>query len=269
MSEGLGEKGGSPKPSLSKLYRLWAEGGTGLCITGNVMVDSRALGEPGNVVIEDDRHLEALSQWAAEAKVEGTHCWVQLNHPGKQSPKGLNKENVAPSAIPFQKDMQTFFEHRGDIQGKTVAWIGDGNNMCQSYINAAKLFDFRLNIACPKQHRPKSWLIDNNPRVQLFDTIEEAVRGAALVATDVWASMGQEQEQAERLKTFASFQVTCELMDKAHKDAIFMHCLPAHRGEEVSAELMNDPRAVVWDEAENRLHAQKALIEFLFEAQLN
>ncbi|EKB49169.1 NADH:flavin oxidoreductase/NADH oxidase family protein [Cecembia lonarensis] len=110
MSEGLGEKGGSPKPALSKLYRIWAEGGIGLCVTGNVMIDSRALGEPGNVVVEDQRHLEALQTWAAAAKVNGTHCWVQLNHPGKQAPKGLNKENVSPSAIPFRKDMQAFFD---------------------------------------------------------------------------------------------------------------------------------------------------------------
>ncbi|MGY6741498.1 MAG: NADH:flavin oxidoreductase/NADH oxidase family protein [Cecembia sp.] len=110
MSEGLGEKGGSPKPALSRLYRIWAEGGIGLSVTGNVMVDSRALGEPGNVVIEDERNLEALQTWAAAAKINGTHCWVQLNHPGKQAPKGLNKENVSPSAIPFRKDMQAFFD---------------------------------------------------------------------------------------------------------------------------------------------------------------
>ncbi|WP_291787927.1 NADH:flavin oxidoreductase/NADH oxidase family protein [Cecembia sp.] len=110
MSEGLGEKGGSPKPALSKLYRIWAEGGIGLCVTGNVMIDSRALGEPGNVVIEDEQNLEALRTWATAAKVNGTHCWVQLNHPGKQAPKGLNKENVSPSAIPFRKDMQAFFD---------------------------------------------------------------------------------------------------------------------------------------------------------------
>lgn len=123
MSEGLGEKGGSPKPALSRLYSKWAEGGTGLCITGNVMVDSRALGEPGNVVIEDDRHLEALSQWASEAKVKDTHCWVQLNHPGKQAPKGLNKENVAPSAIPFRKDMQAFFETPRELKEKEITDI--------------------------------------------------------------------------------------------------------------------------------------------------
>jgi 2,4-dienoyl-CoA reductase-like NADH-dependent reductase (Old Yellow Enzyme family) len=120
MSEGLGEKGGSPKPALSTLYRTWAEGGIGLCVTGNVMVDRRALGEPGNVVIEDESHLEALQHWADEAKVNGTHCWVQLNHPGKQSPKGLNRENVAPSAIPFRKDMQTFFETPRELKEEEI-----------------------------------------------------------------------------------------------------------------------------------------------------
>lgn len=166
-------------------------------------------------------------------------------------------------------DMQTYFEQRGNIQGKTVAWIGDGNNMCQSYINAAKLFDFTLNIACPRAHQPKKILTDNNPRVHLHDNIDAAVKNASLVVTDVWASMGQEQEQEQRLKTFAGYQVTCELLDKAKSDVLFMHCLPAHRGEEVSDELMKDIRSVVWAEAENRLHAQKALIEFLFEAQRN
>ncbi len=164
-------------------------------------------------------------------------------------------------------DIQTFFERRGNIQGKTVSWIGDGNNMCQSYIDAATLFDFKLNIACPKNHQPQKILTDNNPRVVLHDNINDAVKNASLVVTDVWASMGQEHEQQQRLKTFAGYQVNCELLDKANPDVLFMHCLPAHRGEEVSDELMNDSRTVVWDEAENRLHAQKALIEFLFEAR--
>jgi 2,4-dienoyl-CoA reductase-like NADH-dependent reductase (Old Yellow Enzyme family) len=120
MSEGLGEKGGSPKPALSTLYRTWAEEGIGLCVTGNVMVDYRALGEPGNVVIEDESHLEALRHWADAAMVNGTHCWVQLNHPGKQAPKGLNKENVSPSAIPFRKDMQAFFETPRELKEEEI-----------------------------------------------------------------------------------------------------------------------------------------------------
>ena len=161
-------------------------------------------------------------------------------------------------------DMQTFLEHRGDIKGKTVTWIGDGNNMCHSYINAARQFDFKLQIACPEGFDPDAELVAaNQERVTIFRTPEEAVQGSHLIVTDVWASMGQEEEQKEREKAFAGYQVTTDLMDMAEPDAIFMHCLPAHRGEEVSAEMMDDPRSVVFDEAENRLHAQKALLEFL------
>lgn len=161
-------------------------------------------------------------------------------------------------------DMQCFFEHRGDIKGKTVTWIGDGNNMCQSYINAATLLDFHLNIACPEGFEPNQTLVDENKeRISVYRTPEEAVKGSNLVVTDVWASMGQEDEQEKRLKLFAGFQVSPALMDLAEPDAIFMHCLPAHRGEEVSDDMLDDPRSVVFDEAENRLHAQKALLEFL------
>lgn len=161
-------------------------------------------------------------------------------------------------------DMQTFFEHRGDIQGHTVSWIGDGNNMCNSYINAAALLDFELVVACPSGYEPMSALVEaNKDRVKIVRTPKEAVKGASLVATDVWASMGQEEEQQKRLTDFSGFMVTSELMALAKSDALFMHCLPAHRGEEVSVQIMNDADSVVWDEAENRLHAQKALLEFL------
>lgn len=165
-------------------------------------------------------------------------------------------------------DVQTFVEHRGAIQGRTVAWVGDGNNMCASYINAARQFDFELRIACPAGFEPPADLVAaNRDRVTLLRDPRAAVQGAHLVATDVWASMGQEQEQAERVKVFTDYQVTPDLMDLADADALFMHCLPAHRGEEVSAAMMDDPRSVVWDEAENRLHAQKALLEFLLTGQ--
>ncbi|MFY9179803.1 MAG: ornithine carbamoyltransferase [Venatoribacter sp.] len=161
-------------------------------------------------------------------------------------------------------DIQTFVEHRGSIQGKTVAWIGDGFNMCQSYIHAAMQFDFHLRIAVPEGYEPNAELLNlAGDRITLLRDPQQAVEGAHLVTTDVWASMGQEEESTERLSHFEGFQVTPELLDKADKEVIFMHCLPAHRGEEVSAELMDDPRSVVWDEAENRLHAQKALLEFL------
>lgn len=167
-------------------------------------------------------------------------------------------------------DMQTFLEHRGDIAGKTVTWVGDGNNMCQSYIHAAMQFDFNLRIAVPTGYEPASMLVKAaGPQVTVTHDIEQAMRGAHLVATDVWASMGQEEEQKEREKHFMPFQVTEQLLDLADKDVLFMHCLPAHRGEEISMTLLDDPRAVVWDEAENRLHAQKALLEFLLSPHKN
>jgi len=161
-------------------------------------------------------------------------------------------------------DMQTWFEQRGDVRGATAAFIGDGNNMCHSYINAARQFGFSLRIAAPVGYGPDaSILAAAGDRVALVDTPREAADGADLVVTDVWASMGQEAEQAEREKTFAAYQVNAKVMSAAHKDALFMHCLPAHRGEEVTADVIDGPQSVVWDEAENRLHAQKALIEFL------
>lgn len=162
-------------------------------------------------------------------------------------------------------DVQTYVEHRGPIQGKTVAWIGDGNNMCHSWINAAMQFDFKLQIACPTGYEPNPDIVKSaGDRVVVTMDTKQAVSGADLVTTDVFASMGQESEQTTRLEHFAGFQVNHELMALAADNALFMHCLPAHRGEEVSAELLEDKAiSVVWDEAENRLHAQKALILFL------
>ena len=161
-------------------------------------------------------------------------------------------------------DVQTFVEHRGKIEGKTIAWIGDGNNMCHSYINAARQFDFQLRIATPTGYEPDADIMQAaEDRIHLCSDPVEAVAGADMVATDVWASMGQEEEQRQREKSFASFQVTPELMEQANTDALFTHCLPAHRGEEVAAEVIDGPHSVVWDAAENRLHSQKALLEFL------
>ena len=161
-------------------------------------------------------------------------------------------------------DMQTWFEHRGDIRGAKVTFIGDGNNMCHSYINAARQFDFQLRIATPASYKPDADIVAvAGERVTLFEHPLEAAEGSDLVVTDVWASMGQEEEQRQREKIFAGFQVNAELMAGANKDAIFMHCLPAHRGEEVTADVIDGPQSVVWEEAENRLHAQKALLEFL------
>ncbi len=161
-------------------------------------------------------------------------------------------------------DMQTWFERHGDIAGRTVAWIGDDNNMCNSYINAARQFDFALRIACPEGYDPDPRLLAAaGGRVELTRDTQAAAAGADLVVTDVWASMGQEEEQARRERDFAAFQVDAAVMDAAAPESLFMHCLPAHRGEEVTAEVIDGPHSVVWDEAENRLHAQKALLEFL------
>ncbi len=161
-------------------------------------------------------------------------------------------------------DIQTWQEHRGSIAGKVVTWVGDGNNMCQSYINAARQFDFELRVACPPGFEPDAELVAANAsRVSVGNDPHAAAKGADLVVTDVWASMGQESEQDERAEQFTGFQVNRELMDLAAPDALYMHCLPAHRGEEISAELMDAPDTVIWQEAENRLHAQKALMEFL------
>ncbi len=161
-------------------------------------------------------------------------------------------------------DVQTFIEHRGSIAGRTVTWVGDGNNMCNSYINAARQFGFHLRIACPEDYEPDAAVLAaGGDQVSMVREPQEAVRHADLVVTDVWASMGQEDEQSERTERFSAYQVTAELLSLAADDALFMHCLPAHRGEEVTEEVLEGPHSVVWDEAENRLHAQKALLEFL------
>ena len=161
-------------------------------------------------------------------------------------------------------DMQAYQEARGDIKGKTVTWIGDGNNMCNSYINAAKMFDFDLVVSCPEGFDPDPAIMATHKgRVHIIRDPREAVEGSSLVATDVWASMGQEDEVKARRAKFEGYQVSPQLMNLADKDAVFMHCLPAHRGEEVSHDMLDDPRSVVFEEAGNRLHAQKALLEFL------
>jgi len=161
-------------------------------------------------------------------------------------------------------DVQTWVEHRGPIKGRRVAWIGDGNNMAHSYINAARLWDFQLVIACPEGYDPDPAIVAaGGDRVTVTRDPKQAATGADIVTTDVWASMGQEEEQLIREKAFADFQVDAALMKLAADDALFMHCLPAHRGEEVAADVIDGPRSVVWDQAENRLHAQKALLELL------
>lgn len=161
-------------------------------------------------------------------------------------------------------DMQTYHEHRGSISGKKVTWIGDGNNMCNSFINAAKLLNFELVISAPVGYDPSSELLKaNSKHAHIVRNPIAAAKNSDLIVTDVWASMGQEEEQRIRENKFSDYQVNPELMSHANKDALFMHCLPAHRGEEISNDMLDHESSVVWDEAENRLHSQKALLEFL------
>ena len=158
-------------------------------------------------------------------------------------------------------DVYTYAEHRGPIRGRTVAWIGDSNNVCNSWLHAAKVLEFKLNISTPPGYEVEAERL--GPYAEVFADPMEAARGADLVTTDVWTSMGFEAENAERRRDFQDWQVDTEMMRAAKKDALFMHCLPAHRGEEVAADVIDGPQSVVWDEAENRLHTQKALLEFL------
>lgn len=163
-------------------------------------------------------------------------------------------------------DLLTVQQHLGTFDGKVIAWIGDGNNMANSWCDAAALLGFELRLACPEGYDPDPAILANaraKGRVTVFRDAAEAASGADVVTTDVWASMGQEEEQAVRARAFARFQVDAALMGRAHADAIFLHCLPAHRGEEVSAEVIDGPQSRVWDEAENRLHVQKAVMAVL------
>ncbi len=172
-------------------------------------------------------------------------------------------------------DVMTYIEHRGPIQGKIVAWIGDANNMFYTWLQAAEVLDFTLHFAGPKGYGVEK----NRPGYPLsaaqiahlreFDDPRQACEGAHLITTDVWTSMGYEAEKLAREQAFKGFMVDAEMMARAHSDALFMHCLPAHRGEEVAAEVIDGPQSVVWDEAENRLHGQKALMEFLLLGRLD
>ncbi len=198
------------------------------------------------VVMRTARH-ETLEQFAAHASVPVINALTGRNHPCQ-----------------LLADMQTFAEHRGAIAGRRVAWIGDGNNVCYSYINAARQFDFQLYIACPEGYEPpEPALRAGGDAVRVVRDPVEAARDADLLVTDVWASMGQEQEREQRRAAFGAYQLNRELLQHARPDALYMHCLPAHREEEISTELLDAEDTVIWDEAENRLHAQKALLEFL------
>ena len=198
------------------------------------------------IMIRAHRHAD-IEEFARHSRVPVINALTEMVHPCQ-----------------LLADIMTYEEQRGSIQGKTVAWVGDGFNMCNTFIKASQVFDFKLNIASPSSYAPDAQMLAAaGSRVNFSHDPAQACQDADLVVTDVWTSMGQEEENERRLRDFAGFNVTEELMSRARADALFMHCLPAHRGEEVTAGVIDGRWSVVWDEAENRLHTQKALLEFL------
>lgn len=237
-----------------------AEGGGGAVFLANqdsqvgrgepIADTARVLTEMSDVIAARTFAHDTVVQLAANARVPVINALTDRLHPCQ-----------------VLADLQTYFEHRGDIAGRRVAWIGDGNNMCNSYIEAAQLFDFELVIAAPPGLTPDvAALVRGAANISLESDPQRAVVDADLVVTDVWVSMGQEAATEARRELLRGYQVNAQLMARASASALFMHCLPAHRGEEVTAEIIDHPNSVVWDEAGNRLHAQKALLEFLLQS---
>ena len=208
---------------------------------------ARVLSRMASLIILRTSSHKRLETMAAYATVPVINALSDFNHPCQQL-----------------ADIQTWTEHHGEISGRKVAWIGDGNNVCHSWMNAARQLDFDLLVATPPGYEPDPELTTAcGNSVTLTNNPGEAALNADLIVTDTWASMGQEKEKNRREEDFAGFCVDRALMSRARDNALFMHCLPAYRGLEVSAEVIDGPQSVIWDEAENRLHAQKALIEFL------
>ena len=210
---------------------------------------ARVLGRMVDIVMIRNDDQQALEQFAAACDVPVINGLSDRYHPCQ-----------------LLADVQTLVEHFGSISGRTVAWIGDGNNVCNSFALAARQFGFQLRVACPEGFDPDADVLAQcGDAVELMRDPEQAAEGADAIVTDVWASMGQESEQAQRMAAFAAYQVDDTLMAKAADHAVFLHCLPAHRGEEVTASVIDGPQSLVWAEAENRLHAQKALLCFLLQ----
>jgi len=161
-------------------------------------------------------------------------------------------------------DLMTYQENKGSIQGRKIAWVGDGCNVCQTYMQAATIFDFELSIATPVGYEPSELITQKYQKnISFFENPMDACKDADIVVTDVWTSMGQESEKKQRESAFKGLQVNQKMMDQAKKDAVFMHCLPAYRGIEVSSEVIDGNQSLVWSEAENRLHVQKSLLIYL------
>jgi ornithine carbamoyltransferase len=199
------------------------------------------------VMIRADRHVD-VERFAEAASVPVINGLTDRSHPCQ-----------------ILADLMTLEEHRGPLAGKTLAFVGDGNNVCASFIHASAKFGFRLNVACPPRYQPDNWDLAHGGDVEVTNDLEPAVRGADCVISDAWVSMGDVDHMA-RVEAFAPFQVDEDLMALAAPDAVFLHCLPAHRGEEVTAGVIDGPRSLVWDEAENRIHAQKSILAWCFGA---
>ncbi len=200
------------------------------------------------VMIRANRHGD-VERFAAVADVPVINGLTDASHPCQ-----------------IMADLLTIEEHRGPVGGKTIAWVGDGNNVCASFLHAAPKLGFKVRIATPAGYRPGQADLDRAEGFAAqFETKEEAVAGADVVVTDTWVSMGDLDKDA-RLSALAPFQVDDALMDRAAKDAVFLHCLPAHRGEEVTDAVLDGPRSLAWDEAENRIHAQKSVLAWCFGA---
>lgn len=208
---------------------------------------ARVLGRMVDAVMIRNDDQQALERFAAACDVPVINALSDRFHPCQ-----------------LLADVQTLVEHFGSVRGRRIAWVGDGNNVCNSFALAARQFGFTLSVACPEGFEPDADVLEQaGDCVQIVREPGAATAGADAVVTDVWASMGQESEQTSRVAAFAGYQVDEALMQQAADHAVFLHCLPAHRGEEVAAGVIDGPRSLVWDEAENRLHAQKALLEFL------
>ncbi|MEE4299473.1 MAG: ornithine carbamoyltransferase [Pseudomonadales bacterium] len=208
---------------------------------------ARVLSEMVDVVMIRTPDQEKIEAFAEAATIPVINAMSSTQHPCQ-----------------ILADMQTFYELRGPVSGRKVAFVGDGHNMCQSYLIASEVFGFDLAVATPEGFEPAPSLLERHgSRTTVLRDPKEAVMDADLVVTDVWASMGHEDQQLLRFRRFQGFQVDQALLDRARDDVLFMHCLPAHRGQEISEDLLEDPRAVVWQEAGNRLHSQKALLEYL------
>jgi ornithine carbamoyltransferase len=199
------------------------------------------------VMIRADRH-DDVERFAAAADVPAINGLTDRSHPCQ-----------------IMADLMTFEEHRGSLAGRTIAFVGDGNNVCASFIHASARFGFRLAIACPGPYQPGAAEIARGGEVEVTEDLREAVSGADCVVSDAWVSMGDVDHEA-RVAAFAPYQVDEALMALAARDAVFLHCLPAHRGEEVTAGVIEGPRSLVWDEAENRIHAQKSILAWCFGA---